>query len=290
MSNVDALTQALREGRLALAEVAGITSRELDAIYETAAMRLDLGRADEAVRMLGALVVLYPFGAEYWRAYSIALNALGDEAAALRAHAMAESIEPTPPPPEPTVTNASAEPTETNYKSELTQPSADDARLVAMGTQVTSPTETMGAPPKPVAPREPILPPESTAPTATMAPRAPKAPAPYVRQGPIIDKFERPEGTQPTATIVRPEKLEPRRTVTMPKATWPSDEPDEIERPAKRRRPDTAIIDVYRLRDSEEDARIERRMRTRAAAGFDPNDKEHTAIIRRRAGLPLGDA
>ncbi|MBC7792086.1 MAG: hypothetical protein H7Z43_00130, partial [Clostridia bacterium] len=187
---------------------AGITPNELNAIYETAAARMDLGRAGEAARMLGALVVLYPFGADYWRAYALALQTLGDMDGARRATAMTLLITPV----------------------------AEVERTVT------------------------IVGPERTAPT-------------------IIDA----EHTSPTITTQRP-------SAAAVFATWPpTDDADQIDR--SRMEPTvTSIVDSYRTVPVEDDARIEKRMQARAEAGFNPNDENMTAIIRRRIGLPMNDA
>jgi hypothetical protein len=72
--HLDSLTDAISRGRLALAEVAAIPPRELDAMFELAAQCLDAGRTAEAVHVLGGLVALFPFSGRFWRGYAVALH------------------------------------------------------------------------------------------------------------------------------------------------------------------------------------------------------------------------
>lgn len=323
MSNeTEALARALREGRLALAEVAGITTGELDAIFETAAMRMDLGRADEAARMLGALVVLYPFGAEYWRAYAVALSAIGNTEAAERARAMAVAIEPVAEQHEPTVTSATAEttsplitntsplierdptqPTTTQPSPQLSpqrlSPVVSQPRVATPPAETTQKTATHALTPSWRGSTTTTAPPEQSpevedasrdgAPGADYAPARAEPTQPTALHGkrPAADAPQRlPRG----GAEVRPRPTRSSSPAAADRTTWPSDAEDIIERPRKERTV-TAVIDSYRAHDAQEEARLERRMRIRDAAGFDPHDENLTAIIRRRAGLPpLGDA
>ena len=365
MSAKTELVAAVRAGRLALAEVAGITGSELDALYETAVMRLELGRPDEASRMLGALVVLYPFAAEYWRAYAEVLTATGNLPAATKASAMADILAPQPTPPEPTsptitglIRPEPTQPTQTQTvgsRPEPTQPTQTQTRTAGHRPEPTQPTQTQTQPagnrPEPTQPTqpqtvgnrpEPTQPtqtqtvgnrPEPTQPTQPMAPRPPTAPTrptastePSRTSGPTAprrpteptrptepirttastDPTEQTEPTEPGRTTEPTEPTEPGRKAepTQPTrgpgraaasapvrrgATWPGRAVDHVEMPRKERTV-TAVVDSYRLQSAEEDARLERRMRLRAEAGFDPLDENLTAIIRRRVGLPLGDA
>lgn len=70
----DDLVDAVARGRLALAELAGMTERELDALYMLAVARLDAQRVHEAKTLLAGLLTLFPYRAAYWRAYGIALQ------------------------------------------------------------------------------------------------------------------------------------------------------------------------------------------------------------------------
>lgn len=93
-SEVASLADALARGRLAIADVAGVTTPELDAIFELAAEQLEAERHNEAVSLLGGLVTLFPFSARYWRAYGIALHRAQLTADARSAYDVALLLEP----------------------------------------------------------------------------------------------------------------------------------------------------------------------------------------------------
>lgn len=88
------LTDALARGRLAIAELAGMTSEELDAVHGMALARLDVGQDAQAAELLGGLVALFPFSPRYWRAYGLALHRLRSFAGARRAYDAALALEP----------------------------------------------------------------------------------------------------------------------------------------------------------------------------------------------------
>jgi len=88
------LTDALARGRLAIAELAGMTSAELDAVHGMALARLEVGQDAQAAELLGGLVALFPFGPRYWRAYGLALHRLRSLSGARRAYDAALALEP----------------------------------------------------------------------------------------------------------------------------------------------------------------------------------------------------
>ena len=90
LSSQDAadLTDALARGRLCMAEVAEISPFELNALFEIGARRLENGATADAVHIMAALVMLFPYSAKYWRGYGVCLHrqgALEQAAAAYRA-------------------------------------------------------------------------------------------------------------------------------------------------------------------------------------------------------------
>ena len=93
-AQLDALTDAVARGRLALAEVALIPPRELDAMFELAAQYLDTGRDTEATTVLGGLVALFPFSSRFWRAYGVALHRQLEVSRARAAYEAALALEP----------------------------------------------------------------------------------------------------------------------------------------------------------------------------------------------------
>ena len=88
------LTDALARGRLVPAELAAISPPELEALFEHATARMEVGQEEEAVALLGALVALFPFAPKYWRAYGIALHRLLDLEKAARAYSASLVLDP----------------------------------------------------------------------------------------------------------------------------------------------------------------------------------------------------
>lgn len=88
------LTDALARGRLAIAEIVGMTAAELDAVHAMALARLDVGQDAQAAELLAGLVALFPFSPRYWRAYGVALHRLRGFAEARRAYDAALALEP----------------------------------------------------------------------------------------------------------------------------------------------------------------------------------------------------
>lgn len=88
------LADALSQGRLALAEIAGMSAAELDAIYALAIARLDARHFEDALHLITALITLMPFCAKYWRAYGVTLHQSGVVERALAAYDAALVLEP----------------------------------------------------------------------------------------------------------------------------------------------------------------------------------------------------
>jgi tetratricopeptide (TPR) repeat protein len=91
---LDDLTDALARGRLTAAELAGLTPRELDAVFAAGSQRLDDGRWAEAAVIFGALAALFPYGARTWRAWGVALHRLLECERARAAYDAALLLEP----------------------------------------------------------------------------------------------------------------------------------------------------------------------------------------------------
>ncbi len=266
------ISRAVASGRLALAEVAAISPDELDAMYETAVMRLDVGRYADAARMLASLVVLYPFACEYWRAYAIALNQLGEKAAAQRAKAMVRSLDPGTP--EELVRELLGD----HKVDEPTNPHID------MKPETTAVFDVVDVSPS------------ATGTGETTEPRIHVRPAPLGDATVTQSMTARPEVTVtaiPDAPMVQ---LEPTERIH-----WPiEDEPTALNarpgvsvqpRPIKRERSVTALVDrrPRPIESGGDTARIDRRFRRRLTESPLPLDDSLTAIIRRRNGLPLGE-
>ena len=268
------LSRAVAEGRLALAEIAAISADELDAIYETAVMRLDVGRHADAARMLAALVVLYPFACEYWRAYAIALELLGESAAAQRARSMVRSLDPGTPEElvrELLGDHAVDEPTNPRIAATPEITAVVDLGELSphSGSALTDSTEPrIAMPPVPLSEQGTATRSMNDRPevTVTAVPDAPMA------QAEPTERIHWPIEQEPTALNVRP------GVSTQP-------------RPIKRERSVTALVD-RRPRPMEsggDTARIDRRFRHRVVESPLPVDDSLTAIMRRRKGLPLGE-
>jgi hypothetical protein len=297
-SRLRELAQAVAQGRLALAEVAAISGDELDAIYETAVMRLDTGRAAEGAKMLAALVVLYPFAHEYWRAYAVALTRLGERRAAVRAKDMARALAPnqsaalaaellgetghleTTNPnidgrAEPTAPAIAAlgEITRTDIPSAATD-AANQWRSHgkrASGTRVAGAAEVTD-----VHIDAPVAFADET--TGTGPQRAePTQPIAGPRRG-----------AEPTHPGIEP-ITEPR--ITWPVADEPTSTPDATPRPLVFERSMTAIVDrrPRPIEAGSDTARIDRRLRRRVQSSPLQYDDSLTAIVRRRTGAPLGE-
>lgn len=274
-SRLKDLARAVGEGRLALSEVAAVSPDELDAIYETAVMRIDTGRNADAARMLAGLVVLYPFAHEYWRAYSVALKNLGELVAARRAQEMVRALEPDPSEElvrELLGETGAAEPTNPGIQApaEVTAVKivlGPDTRADSSAGEITEPRINM--PPIPV----PLGGDASTTlslhgrpePTVTITAAAGPAPEP-------TERFVWPIEEEPTALTKRP------GVPTTPKLM-------------RKDRSITALVD-RRPRPMEsggDTARVDRRFRRRVVTGPAPINDNFTAIVRRRKGLPLGE-
>ena len=273
-ARIKELSRAVAEGRLALAEIAAISADELDAIYETAVMRLDVGRYADAARMLASLVVLYPFACEYWRAYAIALRLLGETAAAQRAQAMVRSLDPGTP--------------EELVRELLGDHKVDEATNPRIETK---PEITAVVDLGDLSPRAGTAPGESTEPRIAMPPVA------LGEHGTTTHSMiARPEITVtavPTTPMVQVEPTE--------RIHWPiEDEPTALNvrpgvptqpRPIKRERSVTALVDrrPRPIESGGDTAKIDRRFRHRVVESPLPVDDSLTAIFRRRKGLPLGE-
>lgn len=265
------LSRAVAEGRLALAEIAAISPDELDAIYETAVMRLDVGRYGEAARMLAALVVLYPFASEYWRAYAIALKHLGEEAAAQRARAMVRSLDPGTP--------------EELVRELLGDHKVDEATNphIAAPVEKTAVFELRDVTPRGGHASDP----EHT------EPRIAHSPMPL---GEVTNtQTMAPEITLTSVAAPGAVPLEPTDRIH-----WPiEDEPTALNRkpgvpttprPQARERSVTALVDRRpRPIEGGDTARLDRRFKRRITESAVPFDDSLTAIVRRRKGLPLGE-
>ena len=254
------LTQAVAQGRLALAEVAAISGDELDAIYETAVMRLDTGRPVEGAKMLAALVVLYPFAHEYWRAYAIALMRLGERQAAMRATDMARALAPNQG------AALAAELLGETGHLDATNPRIEgQAEITA--TNVGAPVEI----------------------TQTDVKRADEVTDAHIDTSTAFaDEITASGVAEPTQPEARPRRSEPR-------ITWPveSDQPSAPEvtpRLAVPERSMTALVDRRpRTMEHSDTARIDRRTRRRVQPAPLHYDDSLTAIVRRRAGAPIGE-
>lgn len=88
------VVDAVARGRLALAELVGLTEAELDAIYMLAVTRMDMQRNAEAHVLLAGLLTLFPYQATYWQAYGIALHRLHMHQAAKQAYDVALLLAP----------------------------------------------------------------------------------------------------------------------------------------------------------------------------------------------------
>ena len=71
------LVDAIARGRLSVAELCGLSPEELEVLGELGAQHLDTGRDREAVRIFGGLVALFPYAARHWRGYAVALHRIG---------------------------------------------------------------------------------------------------------------------------------------------------------------------------------------------------------------------
>lgn len=271
-ARIKELSRAVAEGRLALAEIAAVSPEELDAIYETAVMRLDVGRYADAARMLAALVVLYPFAHEYWRAYAIALKNLGEHAAHRRAQAMVRSLDPGVP------EDVMREMLGGHSVDEATNPRIDNLpEVTAVNIELSAHT-LVGRDPTTAETTEPRIMPE-----------------PFGGESTATQSLAgRPEVTvTAVAGVMVP--VEPTDRIT-----WPiEDEPTSLTRtpgvsttpkPLARDRSVTALVDRRpRQLEPSDTARIDRRFRRRVTESIVPLDDNLTAIVRRRKGLPLGE-
>ncbi len=266
------LARAVAEGRLALAEIAAISPDELDAIYETAVMRLDVGRYAEAARMLAALVVLYPFAIEYWRAYAIALKHLGEDAAAQRARAMVRSLDPGTP--EDLVRELLGdhkvdEATNPHIVAPVESTAVFELRDVAPRTRHASDSENT----EPRIAHAPHTSGEVTQTTQAMSPEITLTSVAAPATAPL----------EPTDRIHWPIEAEP--TSLTSKHGVPT-----TPRPQARERSVTALVDRRpRPIEGGDTARIDRRFKRRITTSPLPIDDSLTAIVRRRKGLPLGE-
>ena len=88
------LTDAMSRGRLCLAEGSGFTKRELDALCELGAEKLELGLVEDAILILRGLVALYPYSSKYYLCLGIALIHATQFAAAASSLELASTLEP----------------------------------------------------------------------------------------------------------------------------------------------------------------------------------------------------
>jgi hypothetical protein len=273
-ARIKELSRAVAEGRLALAEIAAISAEELDAIYETAVMRLDVGRYADAARMLASLVVLYPFACEYWRAYAIALKAPGETAAAQRARAMVRSLDPGTP--EELVRELLGD----HKVDEPTNPRIENKPEITAVVDAGAISARAGH-----------------APSETTEPRIQVTPVLLGDHGTTTQSMTgRPEITVTAVPSTPMVQVEPTERIH-----WPiEDEPTALNarpgvptqpRPLKRERSVTALVDrrPRPIESGGDTARIDRRFRRRVVEGPLPVDDGLTAIMRRRKGLPLGE-
>ncbi|MEZ0311898.1 MAG: BTAD domain-containing putative transcriptional regulator [Myxococcota bacterium] len=272
-ARIKELSRAVAEGRLALAEIAAISPDELDAIYETAVMRLDVGRYADAARMLASLVVLYPFACEYWRAYAIALKLLGETAAAQRAQAMVRSLDPGTP--EELVRELLGD----HKVDEPTNPRIENKPEITAMVDLGDISPRRGAPGETTEPRIQVTPVRlgdhgTTTQSMTVRPEITVTAvpnAPMVQHEPT-ERIHWPIEEEPTALNIRP------GVPTQP-------------RPMKRERSVTALVDrrPRPIESGGDTARIDRRFRRRVMETGPAADDSLTAVIRRRKGLPLGE-
>lgn len=92
---LDAIVDAVCQGRLTPADVAGLGADELEAIYAWGQMRLESGQVQEAITMWAALVALDPYQARAWRALGIGHHHAGAIELAKGAYQAALYLEPT---------------------------------------------------------------------------------------------------------------------------------------------------------------------------------------------------
>ena len=88
------LTDAISRGRLCLAEGSGFTKRELDALCELGAEKLELGLVEDAILILRGLVALYPYSSKYYLCLGIALIHATQFASAASSLELATTLEP----------------------------------------------------------------------------------------------------------------------------------------------------------------------------------------------------
>lgn len=88
------LADALARGRLCMAEVADIRPAELNALFEVGARRLEHGAVEDAVQVMAALAMLFPYSAKYWRGYAVCLHRQGTLEQAAAAYRAAVLLDP----------------------------------------------------------------------------------------------------------------------------------------------------------------------------------------------------
>jgi len=282
------LIDAVARGRLALAEVGGITPAELDALYELAAARLDVGRNREAADILAGLLTLFPYAARAWRAYGVALHRLLEIEPARRAYDAALLLDPD-------------ELTARCYRGEV---------LLYLGEKAAARVDLELA----ARSSDPTLRRRAVELLALLGPLdrwEPPRPASTPAPAPV-DRFVMPDQTPLPLSPSRFTDAEPteitqvlRREVT---AVFAPAEPTSSAPPAAPARHDTAITSTAIIRrgpgprpsrgtstalipgrgphDPSEEVTA---TSTKAPGAPEPREITHTAIIRHRYGLPVGE-
>lgn len=286
----DDLIDALARGRLAPAEVGGLTPRELDAIFAVAAQRIELGRAADAADMLWLLVTLFPYSARYWRGLGVALQHLADAARARAAYDVALMLEP-------------RDLTTRCYRAEVLAALGElaealrELRVVAAGDDAALATRAQALL---------TLLPASTAGsettqtgTVTRTHATGRFRLPDGRTLPLGSSRFVPLGDEPTAPLAEDTSVTARfyavlddtvTNVAAPEPLWADQTEPRGPSPLRREPTETAIVDRRpRPLEDRDTARIERRFRGPAApaASVRAEITEVTAIVRRRLGVPI---
>ena len=93
MENIRELTQAVKEGRLTLAEVGGFSQKELDGAYACACKYAELGQVAQAVQIAGYLIFLNPHDARCYQLVGICMQRLGQYEGADHFYRMAATLD-----------------------------------------------------------------------------------------------------------------------------------------------------------------------------------------------------
>jgi hypothetical protein len=294
------LCDALARGRISLAELAGITARELDAVFALGTDCLEQNRDADAATLLGGLVSLFPFDARYVRAYGVALHRLSDWPAAKAAYLAALAMQPGH-----ALTSCHLGEVllglgdHAAAREALTLAAGDSAvaprakellRRLEPPSFLTTAAETTGKLTSGETSQRFVLRDARPLPLATSRLAA-------LEHGPISEAQLMSDET--SASMRRPVELdrdETTATATMPAApavrrfarqvTDTALLPDRqgASGPVAKARPDesTDTAQIHRRRESTDTAQVERRARAERSP-----EVTHTAIIRRGSGLPL---